>query len=71
MNGLKGKRALITGDAFSGTDGRFHVFFADVERVPFLRWLPRLLELPIALFIVALVVVAEAIGEATRAQPEE
>lgn len=50
---LRDQRALITGDAFSGTDGRFHVFIDDQEREPFVRSLRRLLELPIESVLVA------------------
>lgn len=71
---LREQRALITGDAFSGTDGHFRVFLGDQEREPFVKWLPRLLELPIEQVLVAhgpfvlengVLALREAIGEAT------
>ena len=50
---LREQRTLITGDAFSGTDGRFHVFLGDQEREPFVKWLPKLLDLPVDRVLVA------------------
>jgi glyoxylase-like metal-dependent hydrolase (beta-lactamase superfamily II) len=48
-------RTLVTGDVFSGTGGRFHVFFADEieDRDAYLRSLARLADLPIERVIVA------------------
>ena len=48
-------RTLVTGDVFSGTGGRFHVFYDpdDVEVAPFLAWLPTLLELPVERVLIA------------------
>ncbi len=46
---------LITGDMFSGTGGRFHVFVSPEEPNPeaFLAWLQSLLELPIERVLIA------------------
>jgi glyoxylase-like metal-dependent hydrolase (beta-lactamase superfamily II) len=47
-------RTLITGDMFSGTGGRFHVFFAEErDRDAFLASLHQLLELPIERVLIA------------------
>jgi glyoxylase-like metal-dependent hydrolase (beta-lactamase superfamily II) len=48
-------RVLVTGDVFSGTGGRFHVFFADEvdDREAYLRSLERLADLPVERVIVA------------------
>jgi hypothetical protein len=48
-------RTLVTGDVFSGTGARFHVFFADEieDRDAYLRSLERLADLPIERVIVA------------------
>jgi hypothetical protein len=45
--------SLVTGDVFSGTGGRFHVFLDDETRESFLAWLPRLAELPVASVLIA------------------
>jgi glyoxylase-like metal-dependent hydrolase (beta-lactamase superfamily II) len=45
---------LVTGDVFSGTGGRFHVFVdEDAERDLLLPWLERLREMPIDRVIIA------------------
>jgi len=38
---LPEQRALITGDLFSGTGGRFHLFLDDQDRDSLFAWLPR------------------------------
>jgi len=45
--------SLVTGDVFSGTGGRFHVFLDDQVRAPFLAWLPRLAALPVESVLIA------------------
>ena len=52
---LREQRTLVTGDVFSGTGGRFHVFVDpdDVEVAPFLGWLPTLLDLPVERVLIA------------------
>ena len=52
---IAAERTLVTGDVFSGTGGRFHVFFPDeiVDREAYLRSLARLGDLPIERVIVA------------------
>ena len=47
------QRALLTGDVFSGTGGRFHVFIDEQERGPFLDSLESLAELPIDRVLIA------------------
>jgi hypothetical protein len=47
------QRALVPGDLFSGTDGRFHLLLGDQDRDRLLAWLPRLYDLPIELVLVA------------------
>ncbi|MEP6909137.1 MAG: MBL fold metallo-hydrolase [Actinomycetota bacterium] len=46
---IREHKTLVTGDMFSGTGGRFHVFISEDEPNPdaFRAWLPSLLELPI------------------------
>ena len=71
-------RTLVTGDVFSGTGGRFHVFFADEvdDREAYLDSLERIADLPIERVIVAHGVpvegdgsarIREAVAEARRA----
>jgi len=52
---IREHRTLVTGDMFSGTGGRFHVYISPEEPNPeaFLAWLPRLLELPIERVLIA------------------
>jgi hypothetical protein len=45
--------SLVTGDVFSGTGGRFHVFLDDQEREPLLAWLPRLTTLRVRSVLIA------------------
>jgi glyoxylase-like metal-dependent hydrolase (beta-lactamase superfamily II) len=44
---------LVTGDVFSGTGGRFHVFSDDQDRERLLAWLPRLAALPVQSVLIA------------------
>ena len=46
-------QSLVTGDIFSGTGGRFHVFVDEQDREPFLAWLPQLTELPVQRVLIA------------------
>jgi glyoxylase-like metal-dependent hydrolase (beta-lactamase superfamily II) len=46
-------RTLVTGDVFSGTEGRFHVFLDEQDPDAFLAWLGRLAELPIDRVLIA------------------
>jgi hypothetical protein len=71
-------QTLVTGDIFSGTDGRFHVFIDEQDRGPFLAWLPRLCELPFQRVLIAhgesvlsdgVAQVRDAIAEARALQP--
>jgi glyoxylase-like metal-dependent hydrolase (beta-lactamase superfamily II) len=52
---IREHHTLVTGDVFSGTGGRFHVFFADEveDRAAYLRSLARLADLPIERVVVA------------------
>ena len=45
--------SLVTGDVFSGTGDRFHVFVDDEVTEPFLAWLPRLAALPVESVLIA------------------
>ena len=45
--------SLVTGDIFSGTGGRFHVFVDEQDRNPFLAWLPQLTALPVQRVLIA------------------
>jgi len=45
--------SLVTGDVFSGTGGRFHVFLDDEVSEPFLAWLPLLAALPVECVLIA------------------
>jgi hypothetical protein len=45
--------SLVTGDVFSGTGGRFHVFVDEQDREPFLDWLPHLTALPVQRVLIA------------------
>ena len=44
---------LVTGDVFSGTGNRFHVFSDDQDRERLLAWLPRLEALPVRSVLIA------------------
>ena len=50
---VRDRRTLVTGDVFSGTGGRFHVFVDEQDRRPFLDWLPLLAELPVDRVLIA------------------
>jgi hypothetical protein len=50
---LRDAETLVTGDVFSGTGGRFHVFFDEQDRRPFLDWLPLLADLPVTRVLIA------------------
>jgi glyoxylase-like metal-dependent hydrolase (beta-lactamase superfamily II) len=51
---FRGQRTLFTGDVFSGTGGRFHVFFDEEQpREPFLDSLEPLTQLPIECVLIA------------------
>ena len=51
---IREHRTLLTGDMFSGTGGRFHVFVAEEpNREAFLASLPQLLELPVERVLIA------------------
>ncbi len=52
---IREHKTLITGDVFSGTGGRFHVFVSTDEPDPqaFFAWLPTLLELPVERVLIA------------------
>lgn len=49
---IREHRTLVTGDVFSGTGGRFHVF-KDPEEDVFLDWLPNLHALPVERVLIA------------------
>jgi hypothetical protein len=46
-------RTLVTGDLFSGTGGRFHVFIDEGDADVLLPWLARLADLPIDRVLIA------------------
>lgn len=50
---IREHRTLVTGDVFSGTGGRFHVFFDDPDEKAFLAWLPNLFEFPVERVLIA------------------
>jgi hypothetical protein len=50
---LRDVESLVTGDVFSGTGGRFHVFMDDHDREPLLAWLPQLTALPLQRVLIA------------------
>lgn len=50
---IREHQTLVTGDIFSGTGGRFHVFVDDQEPASFLAWLPQLFELPVQRVLIA------------------
>jgi hypothetical protein len=50
---VRDHQTLVTGDIFSGTGGRFHVFVDEQDHEPFLAWLPRLSELPLKRVLIA------------------
>ena len=50
---IREHRTLVTGDVFSGTGGRFHVFLDDPVEEAFLDWLPQLCELPVERVLIA------------------
>jgi hypothetical protein len=50
---IREHRTLVTGDVFSGTGGRFHVFVDEPDEEAFLAWLPNLFELPVERVLIA------------------
>ena len=50
---VRDHQTLVTGDIFSGTGGRFHVFLDEQDPALFLAWLPRLFELPLQRVLIA------------------
>jgi hypothetical protein len=50
---IRAHQTLVTGDVFSGTGGRFHLFVDDQDLEPLLACLPRLLELPLERVLIA------------------
>lgn len=50
---LHDHETLVTGDVFSGTGGRFHVFFDEQNRRALLDWLPLLAGLPVTRVLIA------------------
>lgn len=50
---LRDHETLVTGDVFSGTGGRFHLFFDEQNRRSLLDWLPLLVDLPVTRVLIA------------------